>query len=365
MRDIAQEIGNAGGWIDFARYMERALYAPGLGYYTGGAAKFGGEGDFVTAPELSPLFATTLARQVWQVLTQVPGDVLELGAGSGRLAADLLIALDDLGGLPARYCILEPSAELRARQQGTIAQLSPRLARHVEWVERLPDALCGLVLANEVLDALPVHLIVWSEAGILERGVAWSGTGLAFEDRPVSDAKLLGEARRIGAPVPYLSEIGVVAPALVRSLAERLERGALLFVDYGFGEAEYYHPQRTRGTLMCHYRHRAHDDAFFLPGLQDITCHVNFSAVAHAAVEAGLALLGYTTQANFLVNLGITELLARTPAEQGQRYLPLAAQAQRLLGTSEMGELFKTIALGRGVESRLAGFAHGDLARLL
>jgi len=364
-RSIAREIQAAGGWIDFARYMERALYAPGLGYYTGGASKFGGEGDFVTAPELSPLFAATLARQVAEILALAPGDVLELGAGSGRMAADLLTALDDLGRVPPRYRILEPSAGLRARQQEHMAQLPARLARCVEWLERLPEALCGVVLANEVLDALPVHLVAWREDGIFERGVTASRGRFGFEDRPLTDGALRAHAQRIGPPVPYVSEIALAAPALVRSLAERVAQGVLLFIDYGFGEAEYYHLQRARGTLMCHYRHRAHDDPFLLPGLQDITSHVNFSAVAHAGVEAGLRLLGYTTQSHFLINLGITELLARTPAEQAGRYLPLAAQAQRLLSPSEMGESFKAIALGRGTGPGLAGFARGDLGRLL
>lgn len=364
-RSIAREIQAAGGWIDFARYMEHALYAPGQGYYTGGATKFGGEGDFVTAPELSPLFAATLARQVAEILAQAPGDVLELGAGSGSLAADLLPVLDDLGRLPPRYRILEPSADLQARQQERMAQLPARLARRVEWLERLPDALYGVVLANEVLDALPVHLVVWREDGIFERGVTWSEGRFEFQDRALPDGALRAQVQRIAPPVPYVSEIALAAPALVRSLGERLAHGVLLFIDYGFGEAEYFHPQRARGTLMCHYRHRAHDDPFFLPGLQDITCHVNFSAVARAGVEAGLALLGYTTQSHFLINLGITELLERTPAEQAGRYLPLAAQAQRLLSPSEMGESFKAIALGRGMGSGLAGFARGDLGRLL
>lgn len=364
-RSIAREIGAAGGWLDFARYMEHALYAPGQGYYTGGASKFGAEGDFVTAPELSPLFAATLARQLAEILAQAPGDVLELGAGSGRLAADLLPELDELERLPARYCILEPSAALRAGQQERMARLPARLAGRVEWLERLPEALCGVVLANEVLDALPVHLIVWREDGIFERGVTWSEGRFEFANRALPDGALRAQAQRIDPPVPYGSELSLAVPALVRSLAERLVQGVLLFIDYGFGEAEYYHAQRNRGTLMCHYRHRAHDDPLFLPGLQDITCHVNFSAVARAAVEAGLTLLGYTTQSHFLINLGVTELLARTPAEETGRYLPLAAQAQRLLSPSEMGESFKAIALGRGIGRGLTAFARGDLGRLL
>ena len=362
---IKAQIDAAGGWIDFVRYMERALYAPGLGYYAGGATKFGGAGDFVTAPELSPLYAATLARQVAQVLEQVPGDVLELGAGSGRMAADLLTALEAIGRLPQRYRILEVSGELRARQEARIAELPAGLARRVEWLEGLPDAISGIVLANEVLDALPVHLLAWLDGGVRERGVTWRAGRFEFEDRPLAAGALLERAQHIAPPAPYVSEIALAAPALVAALGERLVRGALLFVDYGFGTAEYYHSQRLRGTLMCHYRHRAHDDPFFLPGLQDITAHVDFGAVARAGTQAGLTLLGYTTQAHFLVNLGITELLACTPAEETRRYLPLAAQAHKLLSPAEMGELFKVIALGRDLPHGLSGFVRGDLSRLL
>ena len=362
---IADDIDGAGGWIDFVRYMERALYEPGLGYYAGGASKFGGTGDFVTAPELSGLYAATLARQVAQVLEQVPGDVLELGAGSGRMAADLLTALEAIGRLPQRYRILEVSGELRARQEARIAELPAGLARRVEWLEGLPDAISGIVLANEVLDALPVHLLAWLDGGVRERGVTWRAGRFEFEDRPLAAGALLERAQHIAPPAPYVSEIALAAPALVAALGERLVRGALLFVDYGFGTAEYYHSQRLRGTLMCHYRHRAHDDPFFLPGLQDITAHVDFGAVARAGTQAGLTLLGYTTQAHFLVNLGITELLACTPAEETRRYLPLAAQAHKLLSPAEMGELFKVIALGRDLPHGLSGFVRGDLSRLL
>ena len=362
---IKNQIDAAGGWIDFARYMERALYEPGLGYYAGGASKFGGTGDFVTAPELSGLYAATLARQVAQVLEQVPGDVLELGAGSGRMAADLLTALEAIGRLPQRYRILEVSGELRARQEARIAELPAGLARRVEWLEGLPDAISGIVVGNEVLDALPVHLLAWLDGGVRERGVTWRAGRFEFEDRPLAAGALLDRAQHIAPPAPYVSEIALAAPALVAALGERLVRGALLFVDYGFGTAEYYHSQRLRGTLMCHYRHRAHDDPFFLPGLQDITAHVDFGAVARAGTQAGLTLLGYTTQAHFLVNLGITELLACTPAEETRRYLPLAAQAHKLLSPAEMGELFKVIALGRDLPHGLSGFVRGDLSRLL
>lgn len=362
---IAAEIAASGGWIGFARYMEQALYAPGLGYYAAGATKLGEAGDFVTAPELSSLFSAALARQVAQILAATSGGALELGAGSGRMAADVVAELDRLGEVPSAYLILEPSAELRAQQQKRLACLPPRLAARVSWVERLPERFEGMMLANEVLDALPVHLVVWREDGIYERGVAWRGSGFVFEDRLLGDGELLREARRLNPPPPYLSEIGLAARGLVRALAGVLKRGALLLIDYGFGQGEYYHPERSRGTLMCHYRHRAHDDPFFLPGLQDISAHVDFSAIARAGVDCGLDLLGYTTQAHFLINLGITDLLARTPAEQAAAFLPLAAQAQKLLSPSEMGELFKVIVLGRGMRAPLSGFVRGDLRRLL
>jgi len=362
---IGEVIAESGGWIGFDRYMDLALYAPGLGYYAGGAAKLGASGDFVTAPELSSLFSATLARQLAELLPLVGGDVLELGAGSGRMAADLLLALDALGRLPARYLIVELSGNLRARQQQRIAALPDRVAGRVQWLDRLPERFIGAIVANEVLDALPVHLIVRRDEGDFERGVVRGRDGFAFDDRAMPDGELLRAARTLDLPAPpYLTEIAL-ARGLIRSLAALLERGVLLFVDYGFGEAEYYHPQRSRGTLMCHYRHRAHDDPFFLPGLQDITAHVDFSAVARTGLECGLTLLGYTTQAHFLINLGITELLARTPPERPADYLPLSAQAQKLLSPSEMGELFKVIALGRGVEPPLSGFVRGDLSRLL
>jgi SAM-dependent MidA family methyltransferase len=364
-RRIAGEIAASGGWIGFDRYMDLALYAPGLGYYTGGAAKLGASGDFVTAPELSSLFSATLARQFAELLPAAGGDVLELGGGSGRMAADLLMALDALGRLPARYLILELSSDLRARQQQRIGALPDRISRRVQWLDRLPERFSGVIVGNELLDALPVHLVVRREEGDFERGVVCRDEGFAFEDRPLLEGELSRAARTLELPAPYLAEIALRARALVRSLASLLERGVVLFIDYGFGRAEYYHPQRSRGTLMCHYRHRAHDDPFFLPGLQDITAHVDFSAVARTAVQAGLALLGYTTQAHFLINLGITELLARTPPEQPADYLPLAAQTQKLLSPSEMGELFKVIALGRGIGLPLSGFARGDLSRLL
>ncbi len=362
---IAAEIARSGGWIGFDRYMQLALYAPSLGYYTGGSTKLGGSGDFVTAPELSHLFGQTLARQVGEILAATGGDVLELGAGSGRMAVDVLQALAQSGSLPPRYLILEVSGELRARQERRLHALVPHLASRVAWIDRTPSAFHGVIVANEVLDALPTHLIRWNEDGIRERGVVVSGDTFAWDDRALTEQPLLAQARRLNPPPPYLSEIARVGPALIGTLGRVLERGALLLVDYGFGEREYYHPQRSQGTLMCHFRHRAHDDPFFLPGLQDITGHVDFTAVARAGTAAGLQLLGYATQASFLINLGITELVALTSAEDAATYLPLASQAQKLLHPAEMGELFKVIALGRGIDNALAGFSSGDMSRLL
>jgi SAM-dependent MidA family methyltransferase len=362
---ICAEIARSGGWIGFDRYMQLALYAPGLGYYSGGATKLGGAGDFITAPELSPLFGQTLARQVAEILSVTGGDVLELGAGSGRMAAHMLQALAESGPLPVRYFILEVSGELAARQKQRLNNLAPRLASRMAWIDSAPTAFRGVVVCNEVLDALPTHLILWSESGIFERGVAWSGDALVWHDRPLSEPSLLALTRRLNPPPPYLSEVSQIGPALVGTLANALERGALLLIDYGFGEREYYHPQRNRGTLMCHFQHRAHADPFFLPGLQDISSHVDFSAVAHAGRDAGLELMGYTTQAHFLINLGITDLMARTPPADTTAYLPLAAQAQKLLGPAEMGELFKVLALGRKVDRALAGFRSGEMSRLL
>jgi len=365
VEQIAAEIGRSGGWIGFDRYMQLALYAPALGYYTGGATKLGEAGDFVTAPELSPLFSQILARQIGEILSTTGGDVLELGAGSGRMAAAILQTLAQSGLLPARYLILEVSAGLAARQRRLLLALPPHLASRVGWVESAPSSFRGVIVCNEVLDALPTHLIRWNQDGIRERGVAWLGDAFIWDDRPVAEQALLARALRLNPPPPYQSEINHFAPALVGTFARALERGAMLFVDYGFGQREYYHPQRSQGTLMCHFRHRVHDDPFFLPGLQDITSHVDFTAIARAATDVGLELLGYTSQANFLINLGITDLMAQTPASDAAAYLPLAAQAHTLLSPAEMGELFKVVALGRGIKRSLSGFGAGDMSRLL
>lgn len=363
-RHIAEAIEAAGGWLDFARYMELALYAPGLGYYSAGAQKFGAGGDFVTAPELTPLFGRSLARQVAEVLAQTGGEVLELGAGSGRLALDLLRGLAELNVLPARYGILELSADLRARQRELFEREAPELLPRLHWLDTLPERFAGLVLGNEVLDALPVHLVRYRNGIWHERGVIQTSEVFAWQDRPLVDGALFEFADKLPVEGDYLTEISLAAPALIRSLAAMLERGVLLFLDYGFPRAEYYHPQRSQGTLMCHYRHQAHADPFHLPGLTDITAHVDFTTVAEAGFDAGLSLLGYTSQAGFLINCGITDLLqGQSTTDPG--YIKQAAVLQKLMSPAEMGELFKVVALGRGLTQPLIGFVRGDRSHAL
>ena len=356
---VRGEIAASGGWISFARYMELALYAPGLGYYSAGARKLGKAGDFVTAPEISPLYGQTLARQVHQIMQAGFDEVLEVGAGSGALAATLLEELERSGKVPRNYLILELSADLRERSRDTLAARVPHLLERVAWLNRLPPAFSGVVLGNEVLDAMPVHVVRVHGGKIEEGGVGVRNERLDWSWR-LASGELLDAARTLELPEGFRTEIPLVVRGFLRSLAGVLEKGVALFIDYGFPQREYYHPQRNEGTLMCHYRHHAHADPFFLPGLQDITSHVDFSAVAAAARASGLELAGYTSQAQFLVNCGITEVMSSTPAEDSAAFLPLASQANRLMSPTEMGELFKAIAFGRGFSAPLLGFREGD-----
>ena len=353
-------LDEAGGWIPFSRFMDTVLYAPGLGYYAAGTAKFGAAGDFVTAPEMTPLFGRTLAHAIAPVLRETDGELLELGGGTGRLAADVLTELDALGAQPTRYRILEVSANLRARQQQTVAAAPPRLASRVEWLDALPERFSGVILGNEVLDALPAELVHWTADGPRLRGVARKGDGFAWEDRLIADGALRARAAALALAPGYVSEINPAAEALVASLAQRLAHGLILMIDYGFGAGEYYHPQRDMGTLRVHYRHRALDDPFHLPGLCDLTAHVDFSAIARAGSTGGLELAGYTSQASFLLNSGLTELLMQTAPEHAAAYLPQANAVQRLVSPAEMGELFKVIGLSRGALAPLAAFARND-----
>jgi SAM-dependent MidA family methyltransferase len=357
---VRREIEAHAGWISFARYLDLVLYGPGFGYYMAGARKLGAEGDFVTAPEISPLFGRALARQVAQVLRASHPEVLEVGAGSGALAAALLAELESLGVLPERYLILELSPDLRSRSRDALAASVPHLLERVAWLNQLPPSFRGCIVGNEVLDAMPFQVVSTRAPDILEAGAALGESDrLQWSYRPAS-GELLTAAQQLNLPDQYTTEIGLAACGFMRSVGSMLASGVALLVDYGFPRREYYHPQRSRGTLMCHYRHRAHDDPFFLPGLQDITSHIDFTAIAEAGVESGLGLLGYTNQARFLINCGIAELLAQTPAEDTRAFLPLARQVDKLTSPAEMGELFKVIALGRGVTQPLLGFSSGD-----
>lgn len=351
--------------------MELALYAPGLGYYAAGAAKFGGGGDFVTAPEITPLFGRALARQLAAILdVSEKREVFELGAGTGRLAADLLNALGLHDAPPAAYIILEPSPELRERQRVTLASQAPRFSSHVRWIDTLPAQIHGAVIANEVLDAVPVHIVArrdgeWHERGVviadaLERDCGATEPFFAFHDRPAPPRLAALAQARFPATGDYSSELNPAAEALVETLGRHLVSGAALFIDYGFPAVEYYHPQRSAGTLMCHYRHRSHDDPFVLPGLVDITSHVDFSAMAAAGMRAGLDVAGFASQEPFLLGCGILEALAQVAEPQSSAYIRAAASVQKLLSPAEMGELFKVLALARSSGIAWPGFALVD-----
>lgn len=350
---LATAIGRAEGWLPFDRFMALALYAPGLGYYARGTPKFGplpADGsDFVTAPELSPLFGRALAVPIAEAMARTGCDeVWEFGAGSGALAAQLLEAL---GERVRRYTIVEVSGALAARQRQRLAAQGAR----VRWAQQWPQALAGVVVGNEVLDAMPARLLVRQAGRWHERGVALDAEGgLAWCDRP-TDAR---PPVAIAGEHDYLTEIHPQAQAFMRSLAQRLTRGAAFFMDYGFPQAEYYHPQRSGGTLMCHRAHRADADPLADVGDKDITTHVDFTGIALAAQEAGLGVLGYTSQARFLINCGIVPLMAQAP-------LPERVAAQRLVHEHEMGELFKVLALHRGPWWDALGFAEGDRTHTL
>lgn len=368
---IHERLREAGGWIDFAEYMDLALYAPGLGYYSAGATKLGPAGDFVTAPEISPLFARCLANACASWLRADPARViLELGAGTGALAAELLGALDAQGAPPGRYLILEVSADLRERQQAALAALPAKLRSPVRWLEALPSSpLQVLVIANEVVDALPVSRFRVREASLLACGVAAAGDGFGWSERPAGPeltSAVAGIAAGLGVPWPegYASEACLRLPSWLAAVAQVIGEGLLLVCDYGMSRREYYHPERGAGTLMCHYRHRAHDDPFRYPGLQDITAWVDFTAVAQAGRHAGLDVAGYATQAHFLLDAGVTGELAAAMSGGGRADLEAVRQAKTLLLPGEMGERFKVMALARGAAT-LGGFGFRDLRRQL
>ena len=349
---LATAITAAGGWLPFDRFMAMALYEPGLGYYASGSRQFGlmpqSGSDFVTAPELSPLFGAALARQVAQALDACDAtEVFEFGAGSGALAAQLLAAL---GERVQTYSIVDLSGSLRARQADTLA----RWAGRVRWLDALPERMQGVVVGNEVLDAMPVQLLAFDGEAWFERGVAVRDRAFAWEDRPSELRPPLDTPFEPGT----VTEIHPQAEAFIRTLAEHLQRGAAFFIDYGFPDSEYYHPQRLGGTLMCHRGHTADDNPLVDVGRKDITAHVNFSGLALAGQDAGLEVLGYCSQARFLLNCGLPELLVGADVRT-------VVHAQKLIDEHEMGELFKVIGFARGVSFDALGFVAGDRCRML
>ena len=376
---IAAEIARHGGWLSFARYMEMALYEPGLGYYSNPGQVFGAAGDFVTAPELTPLFGATLARQVspWLKDPALAGSgqvVLEVGGGSGMLAAQLLNALDNVGHHEVRYLILELSAERREHQRQTLKSLAPGLMDRVGWLETFPETFAGVVVANELLDAMPVQLFEWqadAEVELQEMGVTWVDGQFAWAPRPadtVLTETVAALRNRLGPEgaqwhSPYRSEICPAQQAWMRTLADCMTAGVVMLLDYGFAAPEYYHPQRDQGTLMCHYRHRSHADPFLWPGLSDITAHVDFTALARAATAEGFSLVGYTSMAAFLLNAGLLDELADLPREPESFWFAQAQAVQQLISEAEMGELFKVIAFEKNLReaASVLGFG-GDRA---
>ncbi len=357
---IASAIVAEGEWIPFSRFMELALYAPGLGYYAAGARKFGESGDYVTSPEISPMFAKCIGLQAGQVLKRVGGDVLELGPGSGVMAADLYEALKEQGTLPQRYLMLEVSPDLRERQRDL---LEKRFGIHemerFVWIDRLPEKIRGFVIANEVLDVVPCSLVRRKDGGeMFERGVILSDAGFAFDDEALQEGELRRRAESVFPPgdYDYVSEVNFAAEGLVRTIAASLDKGLAIFIDYGFPEREFYHPQRSMGTLRCHYRHRVHNDPFFMPGLQDITAHVDFSAMARAAESAGAEVYGFTTQAYFLISCGLAVLVSAGDPTVTLSRLKGTSAVHRLIGPSEMGELFKVLGFGKGMDDPVLGF---------
>jgi SAM-dependent MidA family methyltransferase len=349
---IAADIERHAGAISFARYMELALYAPGLGYYSGGSAKLGKDGDFTTAPELSPLFGAALAQVAAAIIAQSAPQILEFGAGTGKLAFDILTELANAGVKVEHYYIVELSGELRGRQQERLRDFP-----QVVWLDALPDAFDGVIFGNEVLDAMPVHLVIKHPQGWQELQVTVKDGRFAYLEVPAG-AELLAQLERqipdhAQLPAGYVTELHGVACGFMATLARMLAKGranAAFLFDYGFPAHEYYFEQRVSGTLMCHYRHHAHADPFYYPGLQDITAHVDFTAMALAAQEAGAEVLGYLNQSGFLLGAGIGELLLRTDPSAAAAYLPQARALQKLVSPAEMGELFKVLAVGKGVE---------------
>jgi len=360
---IQDEITANGGRISFSRFMEIALYQPGFGYYSGGARKFGIDGDFTTAPEISRLFSVCLARQCVQIFNgSGVATILELGAGTGVMAADILTELQRSNSLPEKYLILETSADLRQRQQQLLQDRVPEQYPCIQWLDTLPaEPIDGIILANEVLDALPVQRIRVEQQQIMELMVTNEGSSFTWFAEPAS-SQLSGDLKNILAetmpdlPDGYTTEYNPFLPSFIHSLSDVLGIGVMILIDYGFPRREYYHPQRIDGTLLCHYRHRSHSDPFIFVGIQDISASVDFTLVAESARLAGLEVSGYTTQAGFLAGCGIDDIIRESDNTDVKSLLQYSQQARQLLMPGQMGESFKVIALSRQVEMQLKGF---------
>ena len=354
---IQQHITDAGGKITFADYMNLCLYYPGLGYYSAGSQKLGQQGDFTTAPEISPLFARTLARHIRDVFQQVEqANILEFGAGSGKMAADILKELENKQCLPEHYYIIEASADLRQRQQHTVKAMIPHLVDKVTWLDNIPENFVGVVLANEVCDAMPVHSLQFEADKISERYIANDGQQLQWCKGKLSQPHLAKRAAEIQSLIgdgDYLTEINLAAEGWLASIADNLQQGTVFVIDYGYPQATYYHPQRTTGSLMCYYQHQGHDNPLILQGLQDITAHVDFTALAQAAVDNGLEVAGFQSQADFLLAGGITKLASSHDDTDQLAMLQQASEIKRLTLPTEMGENFKVLTLCRNIEQLL------------
>lgn len=368
---LVNHIEAAGGFLSFERFMDLALYAPGFGYYCGGARKLGSGGDFTTAPEISGLFGACVAVQCAEILRGLPqASILEIGAGSGRLAVDVLARLESMQQLPERYSILEISAELRERQREHLNKRLPHLVDRVQWLDGTPlEAFDGIVLANEVLDALPVARFRWHENAVEELGVAFEQGSLAWSARPAGEAmtRVCRELAAAGGcwDDGYTSEYCPRLDAWIQAVTQSLRKGAALWFDYGLPRSQYYLPERHDGTLLCHFRHRVSNDPFANLGLQDITAWVDFTAVALASQRAGLDVAGFTTQAHFLAGSKIDEEMRRTAGGDENLFARLANQARQLMLPGEMGERFKAMVCLRGMDPARSGFALLDLRHTL
>jgi len=366
---IREAIVARGGSIGFDQFMQMALYEPGLGYYTSAWRKFGEQGDFITAPEVSPLFGGCLANFCQHALSSVDdGSILEFGAGSGRMAADILTELDARDALPSAYLIVEVSAELQQRQRQTLQAAVPHLLERVQWLQTLPEpGFCGIVLGNELLDAMPVQRFRLEASTVRELGVTWSEVETRFVLQTMEAGQALKQAvehirQTTGSEFAdgYESELSLAQGAWLQTVGDVMDQGVVVLIDYGYGRPEYYHPQRHMGTLMCHFRHRAHDNTFKYIGLQDITAYVDFTAVAEAAVNNGMQLLGYTTQCGFLLENGLEGMMPDPEQVSQQSLLAFAQQVKTLTLPSEMGERFKVMAIGKGIQADLPGFRLQD-----